>query len=80
MSSWYGPFVGIRLADLLVRISPCDELGDPALGFAEAVPAERGRGYICVQSQTHSWLPTPKLVISTLIGAIVNPRAGETNP
>jgi hypothetical protein len=30
-----------------------------------------------MRSQTHSWLPTLKLVITTLMGAIVNPRAGE---
>ena len=64
------------LADLLVRISPWDELGDPALGFVEAVQAERGPGYISVQSQTHSWLPTRR-VITTLMDAIVNPRTGE---
>jgi hypothetical protein len=30
-----------------------------------------------MRSQTHSLLPTLKLVITTLMGAIVNPRAGE---
>ncbi len=41
-------------ADLLVRTPARDEIGDTSLGFAEAVPPERGPGQTSLHA--HSWL------------------------